>query len=125
MNIGKLLGVVSPGLSATGLFGNSAQGVGQGALMGMSPMLAMLLHHKKHGRDGAAPDQPPVAAQPTPDVMNATPAATLGGPSVAQAAAALPPANIHGGMDPAKRQQLAQMLLQYGGNMGGFGAQRY
>lgn len=61
MKLGSILGALSPGLSATGLFGNAAQGTGLGMLGALSPLLAILLHKKKKD-DGSAEDgtTPPV-----------------------------------------------------------------
>lgn len=118
MKLGSLLGILSPGLSATGLFGSAAQSGGLGALSAMSP-LAMLLLHKKKG--GAAPvaspstpsDPIPTGAAPgsiaPPQVAGPT------GPTLAQSAATLPGMGPVQGITDPQRQRLAQMLLQYGG----------
>lgn len=97
MNLGKLLGVVSPGLSATGLFGNNAQSTGGAMLGGMSPLLAALLHKQK----GGAP------------VMPARPQDAVAAPGAVPAAPAAP-------VNPAdtaamKRKQMGLRLLQLGG----------
>lgn len=105
MNLGKLLGVMSPGLSATGLFGNSAQSAGGALLGGMSPLLALLLQHKK----GGAQVQP---ARPQDAV--AAPAATA---APAPATPAIDPA--------AKRKQMGLALLQLGGQFANPFGQRY
>jgi hypothetical protein len=127
MSLGKLLGILSPGLSATGLLGKNAQSGGMAALGAMSP-LAMLLMHKKGGAAPAAASPNPasdVAITPSNTGVNVAPSTVQGPTSTLADAANNLPAMKKPGMDPAKRQQIAQMLLQFGGNLGGFGAQRY
>lgn len=47
MKLGPILAALSPGLSATGMFGDGAQGAAVGGLSALSPILAMLLKKKK------------------------------------------------------------------------------
>lgn len=91
------------GMLATG----NGKALGQG-LSTMSPMLALLMRHKHGG------DTPPIA-QGAP--IQAPPGAVPPNPAPA----------APGGMDPARRQQLASMLLQFGGGMnrGPFGGPGY
>lgn len=69
MKLGSLLGALSPGLSATGLFGNAAQGTGMGMLGAMSPLLMLLMQMKKKKKDDGSAETPPVAA---PGQINVT-----------------------------------------------------
>lgn len=102
MKLGKIVGALTPLLASTGILGNSAQGVGQGLLGGLSPMLALLMQHKKNKGGGGGSTPAPAATPGTPPIV----------PPQAQA-----PAQAQGGMDPAQRQRLASMFLQFGGQM--------
>jgi hypothetical protein len=122
MNIGKLLGGLSPGLSATGLFGHGAQSTGTAMLSGMSPLLALLLH-KKGGGQGAPQAQTPAYTPPeTGSVLNTPqPLAQVGGPSIGQLANSLP-----GMADPhAQRKAIGLNLLQLGPQLAQYGYPRY
>ena len=62
MKLGTILGALSPGLSATGLFGDNAQKGGLGVLGAMSPLLGLLMlmkHKKKGGGDDGTGSTPP------------------------------------------------------------------
>lgn len=75
MKIGKILGplagILSPGLSATGLFGDKAQGVGGGILGAMSPIMALLmqLQKKKKANDPMSEQMPPQGPGAPPGAM--------------------------------------------------------
>lgn len=66
MKLGSILGALSPGLSATGLFGDNAQKGGLAALGAMSPLLGLILAMKKKKKQGdvAADPNAPVVNQP-------------------------------------------------------------
>jgi hypothetical protein len=81
MKIGTILGALSPGLSATGLFGHSAQEGGLGALSAMSPLLALLLMHKKKKDNYAQQDAAPPAAMP-PQIPGAPGMPGMNGPGL-------------------------------------------
>jgi len=122
MSIGKILGALSPGLSATGLFGHQAQSGGTAALSAMSPMLALLLHHKKNG---SAPVQTPAAPAtanvPNGDVLAPQAATSISAPSLQQTAASIPQApNLVG---QQRRKQIGLNLMQLGPQLfgGGYG----
>lgn len=65
MKIGSILGALSPGLSATGMFGNAAQGTGMGMLGAMSPLLALLLHMKKKKKGDGSDEDSTAPVDPT------------------------------------------------------------
>lgn len=78
MKIGKILGplagILSPGLSATGLFGDKAQGVGMGALGAMSPLMAILMAlKKKKANDPMSEQMSPLGPQTQGDLMRMAP----------------------------------------------------
>jgi hypothetical protein len=121
MNFSPILAALGGG--AAGLA--SSSGLGGGAAL--SPLLAMLLHKKNGGASPQAdPSAPAAPAAPGPSPLIAPqPLAQATGPTLAQNMAANPIPQLHAGMDPAARQRLAAMLLQFGGNMGGFGNRGY
>jgi hypothetical protein len=103
MKIGPILGALSPGLSATGLFGHGAQQGGIGALTAMSPLLALLLHHKKHG---GAPNSPPGTAPPPQAPGQMSPLTSNPGAPA-------------GDSQDARQKALAQRLLAMGPQLAG------
>jgi hypothetical protein len=127
MKISPLLAALGGGAVGLGLSG----GGGGGGAMALSPLLALMMQHKHQGQ-GSPPVMSPgpvqaptgAGAQATPPINGAPVMPQLGGPSLAKTAAQLPQVPSPG-MDPAKRQQIAQMLLSFGGQMGGFRPQSY